>query len=286
MNILLINNLKKHLITSLEEDGASLDWTAQATSQKSKKREAVIISKSEGVFCGEILVPAVMSLVNDFNLNLEVVALKKEGSPLKSKDKVVLWKGDGESILLLERSFLNLASYMSGIATRTAALVKAANQPNCRITSTRKILPGYRDIAIYSVLSGGGYSHRVNLSGGVLIKENHIRSSGSLSKAVSKVRALAPHGLKIEVEVTNLTEVKEALKNKVEVIMLDNFSPEAVRETMKWIQQSNFKPLIEVSGGIHEGNIRSYAECGVDIISVGGLTHSVKAHDLSLLFTK
>jgi nicotinate-nucleotide pyrophosphorylase (carboxylating) len=154
-----------------------------------------------------------------------------------------------------------------------------------RVTSTRKTLPGYRDIAIASVLAGGGHSHRVSLSSGVLIKENHIAAAGGIAGAIAGAREIAPHGLRVEVEVRDEDELQQALAAHADGVLLDNFKPEQIRKALTIIDQAKLSQhvLVEVSGGIHEGNICEYSIEGVDVISVGSLTHSVKATDLSLL---
>jgi nicotinate-nucleotide pyrophosphorylase (carboxylating) len=186
--------------------------------------------------------------------------------------------------LALERPFLNLVAYASGVASATRQLVDVvARVSSARVTSTRKILPYYRDLAIYGVLCGGGVAHRVSLSGGVLLKENHIAAAGGIARAIKGVQAISPHGLKIEIEVRNLDELKQALKAGAEVVMLDNFEPEKVRAAVKQVRESKRAVVIEVSGGLTAANIAEYALPGVDVLSCGGLTHSVRALDLSLL---
>jgi nicotinate-nucleotide pyrophosphorylase (carboxylating) len=165
-----------------------------------------------------------------------------------------------------------------------------------RVVSTRKTLPGYRDLALYGVWAGGGALHRVSLSGGVLIKENHIAAAGSMKAAVTGARALAPHGLRIEVEVRTMEELDMALDLGVDVVMLDNFTPQQLGAALDLIsrkvslggegtqeRRARLKPLVEVSGGLNAQNISQYSRPGVDILSVGSITHSVKAMDLSLL---
>src|SRR5690606_37963643 len=152
-----------------------------------------------------------------------------------------------------------------------------------RVTSTRKILPYYRDVAIAAVMAGGGFAHRVSLDGGALIKENHIAAAGGIRAAIRGARAVAPHLLKIEIEVRNLKELREAVDAGADVIRLDNFSTKSVREAVDLVEESHRSPLIECSGGITEETIGNYAIPGVHVLSIGGLTHSVKAIDLSLL---
>ena len=202
---------KKTLRAALHEDGAEWDWTTVGVlNGKKQVARARIISKSDGIWCGESLGQAVQSLSEDFGSKIRVKAHFSDGQRIRPKNLLAEWTGDPQIILALERPYLNLASYCSGIATATRALVDGLHpskfNPKPRITATRKTLPGYRDLAIYSVLMGGGKSHRQNLSGGVLIKENHIALAGGIRKAVNRVRETAPHGLKIEAEVTSLSE--------------------------------------------------------------------------------
>ena len=154
------------------------------------------------------------------------------------------------------------------------------------MTMTRKTLPGYRDLSILGLQVGGGYAHRVSLSGGVLIKENHIVIAGSIQKAVDGARSIAPHGLKIEVEVRSVKELQQALKARVDCVLLDNFQPSQVQTALEIMSKHEYCPLIEVSGGLTEANIVEYAIEGVDVLSVGSLTHSVKSLDLSLLINE
>jgi nicotinate-nucleotide pyrophosphorylase (carboxylating) len=218
---------------------------------------------------------------------LTLKAQLEDGRSFKPGDVLVALKGPARTLLALERPFLNLASYVSGIATRTQGLVKLVHS-ECpkrppRVTSTRKTLPGYRDIAVYGVIAGGGHAHRTSLSGGVLIKENHVAAAGGIARAIEGVREVAPHGLKIETEVRDLKELSQALSAGAEGVLLDNFTPQLVKEALRLIDKQPSRPVVEVSGGLSEENIASYAIEGVDVLSVGSLTHSVTAVDLSLL---
>jgi nicotinate-nucleotide pyrophosphorylase (carboxylating) len=211
----------------------------------------------------------------------------EDGEELKPGETVMTLRGPARVLLALERPMLNLASYVSGIATRTEGLVwlvkKACPKRTPRVTSTRKTLPGYRDLATYGVLAGGGHAHRLSLSGGVLIKENHIAAAGGIARAIEGAREVAPHGLKIECEVRNLGELSRALTAGADGVLLDNFKVKEVKDALKLIAGRPKAPVIEVSGGLNEDNIASYAIPGVDVLSVGSLTHSVTAVDLSLL---
>lgn len=269
----------------LKDDGYDWDWTTLGTmSDPHQILKATIIAKSHGVWAGESLVAALQKI----EPRLKVKQHISNGSQLEQGMKLLEWEGPARELLALERPFLNLASYVGGIATQTQRIVnliqKACPKNPPRLTSTRKTLPGYRDIGIYGVIAGGGFSHRVSLSGGVLIKENHIKAAGSIARAISGSRTIAPHGLLIEVEVTDLKELAEALKANAGAVLLDNFTPAEVRAALKLIAKSGAgKPRVEVSGGINEKTAANYAIAGVDILSCGSLTHSVQGSDLSLL---
>jgi nicotinate-nucleotide pyrophosphorylase (carboxylating) len=288
---------KSLLKVGLTDDGWPWDWTTLGSvKDPSKKVRAQIIAKAPGIWAGSSLVAAVEALAKEIGADAGIQSqgfftaksLVKDGAFVKAGQRVCEWSGHSNLILALERPFLNLASYVSGIATATHELVtivkKACPKKTPRVTCTRKTLPGYRDLAIYGLQAGGGHPHRVSLSGGVLIKENHIAAAGSIAQAIAGCRGVAPHGLKIEVEVTSLQELDEAIEAMAEVIMLDNFSVTDVKKALLVIDRvKNARPVIEVSGGLHASNIEHYAIPGIDVLSVGALTHSVKALDLSLL---
>ena len=189
------------------------------------------------------------------------------------------FRGSAKTLLKGERTALNLIQHMSGIATAANECVKLVEGTNASIADTRKTLPGLRALQKYSVTVGGGKNHRFNLSDGAMLKDNHIDAYGSITGAVSALRKKAGHMLKIEVEVRNLEEVEEALENKCEVIMLDNMSDD---EMKKAVEITNGRALLEASGNITLDNIRQKALTGVDIISLGALTHSVRCFDISM----
>lgn len=287
--------LRSLLARGLADDGYALDWTTIGTlgvAARTKKKSAKIIAKADGFFFGAELARAAEAESEATGYPFSAKILVEDGARVRAGQNLIEWKGSAAGILLLERPYLNLASYLSGIATRTRALTdlvaaewKRKSFPGSppRVTCTRKILPYYRDAAIAAVIAGGGHPHRVNLSGGVLIKENHIASAGGIVRAIAGVREAAPHGLKIEIEIRNLTELRTALSARADVIMLDNFSPEQTKVALEVIAKADFAPIVESSGGISEATIAKYAQPGVHILSVGSLTHSVTALDLSLL---
>jgi nicotinate-nucleotide pyrophosphorylase (carboxylating) len=283
---------KPLLLRGLEDDSWQWDWTTLGTlPDPSKKVRARIIAKSKGIWAAAGLLDATVEVarheISDSSFSYR--SRWKDGKAFSSGDTVCEWAGSARSVLALERPFLNLAAYASGMATsmhELVALVRKARPGNPpRVTATRKILPGYRDLAIHAIRVGGGHSHRADLSGGVLIKENHIKAAGGIRRAVESARAVAPHTLKIEVEVRDLAELKQAVEARADVIMLDNFEPRQVRAAIETLKKVIPRPLIEVSGGIDSGNIGSYALAGVDIVSTGSVTHSVRSADFSLLLS-
>ncbi len=276
-----VNLLKQ----GMAEDDWTLDWTTRGSVDARKKIRAQIIAKESGVWAADGLCEATERVARDQGLELKCRAKIAQGEEFKKAQFLVEWDGNARILLALERPFLNLASYLSGIATQTQKMVQAVRKgsSDIRVTSTRKILPGYRDLVVQAVMAGGGHSHRVSLSGGVLIKENHIASAGGIERAVNGARAVAPHGLKIEIEVRSLDELKQALDCGVDAVLLDNFSPDQVGAAVEKIKKFAHPVTVEVSGGVTAENAAQYALPGVHVLSSGGLTHSVRAIDLSLL---
>lgn len=279
-----LRNFWKNLLQiGLEEDDAQWDWTTLGSLKRlDQKLKAKVISKSEGIWAAQDLV----SVLNE-STSIQTKSFVKDGSLLKPQMKVLSLTGSAPQILALERPFLNLAAYASGIATATHHLVqavrKACPQNSPRVSMTRKTLPGYRDLAVYGVRVGGGFPHRTSLSGGILIKENHIASAGGILRAIQGARQVAPHGLKIEIEVRSMVELREAMQAQADGVLLDNFSPKEVQEALRLIKSKEVDLFVEVSGGVQLLNIADYALPGVSVISVGAITHSVKSVDLSLI---
>ncbi|HLE01675.1 MAG TPA: carboxylating nicotinate-nucleotide diphosphorylase [Bdellovibrionota bacterium] len=279
---------KELLLTGLKEDGWPWDWSSMGLGVRARRSvKARIVSKSEGIWAATGLSAALNHVARELGAELVSKCFIADGEALRPGKLVCEWKGPASLVLALERPFLNLASYVSGIATSTHRLVelvrRACPSRPPRVTATRKTLPHYRDLAVHGVQCGGGFSHRLGLSAGVLIKENHIASAKGIGPAINGVRARAPHGLKVEIEVTSRQELKQALEAGAEAVLLDNFSPSEVRSAVRALELMKKRPLIEVSGSLNEANIADYAIEGVDILSVGSLTHSVRAVDLSLL---
>lgn len=265
---------------SLAEDIGSGDHSSLASIPAGTQGKAQMIIKEDGIIAGLELAEQIFRQADP---SLKVTLLLKDGDPVKKGEIGLFVEGSVHSILKTERLVLNLAQRLSGVATRTAHMASLIEGTGCRLLDTRKTTPGLRLLEKWAVKTGGGENHRIGLYDMIMLKDNHNDYAGGISQGVSNtIQYLKDKGLnlKIEVETRNLNEVKEALSTgKVDRIMLDNFTPEAMREAVSFIG-GNVET--EASGGITEETIRSYAETGVDFISVGALTHSVKSLDISL----
>lgn len=238
--------------------------------------EAQVILKEPGVLCGLEIIPLVFRQLDE---NVHVTLLYEDGVYLEEKTCVAKINGRTRSLLKGERVMLNLIQRMSGIATQTKMYVDAIKGLPVKLVDTRKTTPGLRALEKYSVMVGGGYNHRFNLSDSVMMKDNHIEAAGCITKAVEIVRAKIGHTMKIEVEVETLEGLEEAIKAGADIVMLDNMSNELMRQA---VSMNAGRVILEASGGVTMETIGSIAETGVDVISVGALTHSVKALDLSM----
>ncbi len=271
--------LIKIIQTSLKEDIGRGDITSKVTIPKSKFAEGIILSKSDGILCGVEVAKNVFKLL-DNKINIEIYL--KDGSIIKSGDIIAKVYGSARSILSAERTALNFMQRLSGISSLTNLFLSEIKHTKAKILDTRKTAPCLRYFDKYAVKIGGGSNHRFGLFDMFLIKDNHIAVSGSITNAVLSCKNYMKKFNKkflIEVETKNIDEVKESLLNKVDIIMLDNFSLDEIKKAVDLIDG---KCKIEVSGGITLENVRRIAETGVDFISVGALTHSVKALDISL----
>lgn len=263
---------------ALAEDIGPGDVTSLAM-QVELFAEAEIVSKQSGVLSGVDVAKRVFELHDDA---LDVQCFKKDGSKLEKGDVILTIKGDGRSILTAERTALNIIGRMSGIATLTASFVEKVKGTHCRILDTRKTMPNLRVLDKYAVTCGGGGNHRYALYDMILIKENHIRWAGGLEKALEAALAYAkPRNLDIEVEVTDLYEYERAAKYPIKMIMLDHFTLNELREAVS-IKHGNI--LLEASGDIDLNTIEAISKTGIDVVSIGALTHSVINYDFSLLF--
>lgn len=266
-----------HLIDlALEEDAGLGDVTSRAIFPAAHQSRAVIDAKQDLVVCGLGVAAEVFTRVD---AALKVKLLAKDGDRVKKGGIVMSVSGPTAALLTAERTALNFLQRLSGIATQARKYAAAVHGTGVRIVDTRKTTPGWRALEKYAVRSGGCYNHRSSLGEHVLIKDNHIAAAGSLTKAVDFCRREAPHGAKIEVEAKTLSEVKEALRAGAEVILLDNMTPSQVASAVAVIAGA---AMVEVSGGVRYETLRDYAQPGVDVISIGALTHSVHAADLSL----
>ena len=267
------------ILNSLAEDAPGGDMTTLCTVSESAAAHGYFIAKEAGIIAGTDIAKRVFDLVGD---GVETVFFVKEGDKAEKGQRIGEISGPARTVLTGERTALNLMQRASGIATATAEAVGRVSGTNAKICDTRKTMPGLRALDKYAVRIGGGTNHRFNLSDGILIKDNHIAAAGGITAAVSAARARAPHTLKIEVEVETFDQLREALNAKADIIMLDNMSVEDMRTA---VGITAGRALLEASGNMGERDIRAVAETGVDLISVGALTHSVKALDISLKFT-
>lgn len=265
---------------ALAEDVASGDITTEALVPFALVGKASILLKRDGVLAGMDVAKEVFRQVDRL---LHFKALVKDGAKVRKGEVVATIEGRAASILKAERTALNFLQHLSGIATETARYVDAVAGTKAIITDTRKTIPGLRLLEKYAVRVGGGHNHRLNLSDGVLIKDNHLailRSSGvGLGEVVKKARKRAPRTMKVEVEVESVKQAREALSAGADIIMLDNMKLKDMRRVVELVYG---RALLEASGGITLDNVRSVAETGVDLISVGALTHSAKALDMSI----
>ena len=266
-----------HLIDlALDEDAGLGDVTSRAIFPPRHASRAVIDAKQDLVLCGVEIAARVFARVDPA---LKVKLLARDGDRVRRGTRVLAVAGPTAALLTAERTALNFLQRLSGIATHTRRHAAAVDGTGVRIVDTRKTTPGWRALEKYAVRCGGGTNHRSSLGEHVLIKDNHIAAAGSLAAAVRRARAGAPHLAKIEVETTTLAEVKEALRAEADVILLDNMTPAQVRAAVATIAGA---ATVEVSGGVRFESLRDYALPGVDVISIGALTHSATAVDLSL----
>ncbi len=263
---------------ALREDIGTGDITTLSTIPAETVYTGRFIAKETGILCGVDVVRAVFNFVDPA---IELNFSYKDGDKITKGEVIATVSGLARSILTGERLALNLLQHMSGIATRTYEAVEKVAGTKARIADTRKTTPGLRVLEKYAVKCGGGSNHRFNLADGVLIKDNHIAAAGSITAAVEMARRNIPHTLKIEVEVETFEELDEALAAGADIIMLDNMSNEDMKKAVEIVAG---RAITEASGNMGEKDLRAVAETGVDLISIGALTHSVKALDISLKF--
>ena len=272
--------LEKKLKQILAEDVGKGDVTSEAVVPAGLTVEAVVLAKEAGVAAGIEETEIFME-----SLGLRVKAKVADGDEIRSGTAILKISGNARAILSAERTILNLLSRMSGIATETRRLTEKLRKANLtvKVAATRKTAPGLLYFDKKAVLVGGGDPHRLRLDDMILLKDNHVAIAGSIENAVKKAKA-ASVSRKIEAEVTSAAEALKAAEAGADIVMLDNFSPKQVREAVEGLKKAGFfgKVLLEISGGITEQNLLEYASEQVDVISIGALTHSVKALDISL----
>ncbi|MEO7414857.1 MAG: carboxylating nicotinate-nucleotide diphosphorylase [Opitutaceae bacterium] len=273
----MIDPRTDHLIDlAIDEDAGLGDVTSRAIFPPKHRSQAFIEAGHHLVICGLDLAARVFARVDR---ELKVTLTARDGDRIKPGGVVLRVTGPTGSLLTAERTALNFIQRLSGVATLSRKFSDAVKGTGVRVVDTRKTTPGYRALEKYAVRCGGCFNHRSSLGEHVLIKDNHIAAAGGLAKAVVLARAAAPHLAKIEVEAKTLAEVREAVRSGAEVILLDNMTPALIRNAVKLIAG---KALVEVSGGVRYETLRDFALPGVNVISVGALTHSAPAADLSL----
>lgn len=269
-------NVDNLIMQALREDISSEDVTTNAIMRESKPGKADLICKQDGIIAGLDVFKRVFELLDDTaNVTFKV----KDGDEVKNGQLLAVVEGDIRALLSGERTALNYLQRMSGIATYTNSVVKLLKGSRTKLLDTRKTTPNMRIFEKYAVKVGGGYNHRYNLSDGILIKDNHIGAAGGVKKAIQMAKEYAPFVRKIEVEVENLDMLKEALEAGADIIMLDNMTPDMMKEA---VALTKGKAETECSGNVTKENIQNIIDLGVDYVSSGALTHSAPILDLSL----
>ena len=274
----LLKNIDTLIEAGLQEDVLTGDITTNTLIPASVQSTAVMIAKAEGVIAGLFVAEAVFKKLDN---QIEFIAEVSEGDKVKKGDLICTIKGSYRALLTGERLALNFLQRISGIASETAKYVEAVKETKTLILDTRKTVPGLRLLDKYAVKAGGGTNHRMGLFDMVMIKDNHISAAGGITNAVKAIRPAISPEIKIEVETTNLDEVKEALDAKADIIMLDNMDNETMKKAVRLIDG---KAKVEASGNMNLERVKEVAATGVDYISIGALTHSVNALDISMKF--
>ncbi|MCD2254298.1 carboxylating nicotinate-nucleotide diphosphorylase [Listeria marthii] len=272
MNSILMNQA---IHAFLLEDIGQYDLSAETIFASDTLGEGVFLAKETGILCGVAIPPKVYEILGG---KVAFEALKKDGDPVKKGDIIATVTAPVRTILSGERVILNLMQRMSGIASQTNVAIKQLDDPAIRICDTRKTAPGLRAFDKYAVQTGGGFNHRNGLYDGVMLKDNHIAFSGGITEAVATVRGKLGHMVKIEVETETPEQVKEAVQAGADIIMFDNRTPEEIAQLVKLVPAHI---TTEISGNITLNNINSYKGSGANYISLGSLTHSVRALDIS-----
>jgi len=267
---------------ALAEDIGRGDVTTRLVVPSRARVKAEIIVKQKAVICGMEVLKWVFAQADS---SIRFKALASDGARVKPNKKVALLEGPAKAILTAERTALNFLGYLSGISTLTSCFVEKAGPGKVKIVDTRKTLPGLRYLAKYAVRTGGGFNHRMGLYDQILLKDNHLKIAGlklRIKGLIKKIKNEKPKNMKLEIEVKNLKEFREALEAQPDIIMLDNMKLTDIRKMIKLGKRSKQRPLIEVSGNVSLKNVSQIAKVGPDIISIGSLTHSVESIDVSL----
>ncbi|MBE6885708.1 MAG: carboxylating nicotinate-nucleotide diphosphorylase [Ruminococcaceae bacterium] len=277
---LLQSYIDRIINTALEEDIHYVDVTTDLLIDPQATSTARWIAKAEGVVCGLKIASRVFTTLDP---EAKVELLAEEGAAVKKGDVLLTVQGKTAAMLKAERTALNIACHMSGISTQTAECVRRVAGTKASVCDTRKTLPGLRPLQKYAVVMGGGRNHRYNLSDAAMLKDNHIDAYGSITAAVAAFRSRCSHMTKIEVEARNLEELAEGIAAGADVVMLDNMTPAQMAEAVAF---ADGRVILEASGNITLDNIAEVAASGVDLISLGALTHSVRCFDISMKIVK
>jgi nicotinate-nucleotide pyrophosphorylase (carboxylating) len=261
---------------ALREDIGTGDITSESTIPENVMAKAIILSKDEGIIAGLDIAGEVFYRIDPDTVYKKLVS---DGDTITQKQEIAIVEGKACSLLTAERTVLNFLQRLSGVATITSRYVKAISGYKAKIVDTRKTTPGWRVLEKYAVRIGGGGNHRFGLYDAVLIKDNHIAVAGSITEAIARAKKQVPHTIKIEVETENLDQVQESIQAKADIIMLDNMTIDMMSKAVKLIDG---KAIVEASGGIKLENVASVAETGVDLISIGAITHSAISLDISM----
>ncbi len=275
--------IKRHILAALEEDVQQGDYSTLASVKEGETKKVKLVAKQDGILCGIDVFCLVFDLL-DKSHNIKITKYKKDGEELHKGDIILRMEGNARAILTGERTALNYMQLLSGIATTTKEYVSLIEGMHTKLLDTRKTTPGLRLLEKYAVKTGGGYNHRFGLFDMIMLKDNHIDFAGGIKQAIEQTNNYLKANnldLKIEIEVRDFRELDEVLQiGGVDRIMLDNFSP---MDLTKAIDIINGRYETEASGGINKDTLRTYAESGVDYISVGALTHHISALDISLI---
>ncbi len=279
MNLFETSEILASIGEFLAEDIGRGDITTQSTVPKNVRGQGSFLAKEDLVVCGLAVAEAVFLHLDEESPKIETHT--KDGDEVKSGAVFGTLKGYADVLLTGERVALNLLQRMSGVATETRKYVKAVEGTTAQIVDTRKTTPGLRMLEKYAVTVGGAKNHRFGLDDGVLIKDNHIELAGGIAEAITAAKKKVGHLHKIEVEISNWAQLREAIMSGADIVMLDNQTPEEAEKLVEMARNLNPNVIIEASGGMNLDSVRGFAEAGVDLISVGRLTHSAKAVDIS-----